>query len=579
MAESTGDTSKKTIDSFADDLDAMLSVEQAAAQQVGSIDDDEAIDRLLVGNVTESTEDDEQDEFDEIDALIAMQQSKQAPITEVEDLSDNIDDIIADMQIDPSYDEFADDEDQLLELAEIDDEPEVDLSALESVGEIDEFGDDQLLEVATEVVIANDLSADMSGLDDAMADTAAEINHQNELVAAEFDISADEFADDNQSQTTDAKVPVQSEPIVETESATEFDVGTELLDVETVVEAEVELDSVPESDSISQTEPAEIATNPLVDALPESVVPASVVVAEPVTERQADYSAALAAIAAQLKDLKKHQSQIKQDIELKTSKEELSQCVDSVESLQTEQKKTKRNLDAVANKKPIAAYVASGLAVTALLIGTGLGFQGFVAKTQVGELVEIIQKLQQQVNAAPSADAADKELLRKQMDELSIANSVNATQIAELTKTVHGEGGADAKITGEVAKQLTDLNNQNMQMGAALEALQNQIASLEKNRAVGVAPKAVAPKKPVVIEENWAVNLVAFKQDWYAQRKADEFAGKGIPAKVSKTESKGENWYRLSVDGFKTQYEAAGYAAKVKKTLNLDSVWVTKNKE
>ena len=81
------------------------------------------------------------------------------------------------------------------------------------------------------------------------------------------------------------------------------------------------------------------------------------------------------------------------------------------------------------------------------------------------------------------------------------------------------------------------------------------------------------------MEENWAVNLIAFKQDWYAKRKAEEFASTGVPAKVSKTESKGENWYRLSVDGFKSQYEAAGYAAKVKKTLNLDSVRVTRNKD
>jgi len=103
---------------------------------------------------------------------------------------------------------------------------------------------------------------------------------------------------------------------------------------------------------------------------------------------------------------------------------------------------------------------------------------------------------------------------------------------------------------------------------------------LEKGRAQAAAP-APKPekKKPEPVEENWAVNLIAFKQDWYAKSKAQEFAGKGVPAKVVKTESKGENWYRLFVDGFKTQYEAAAYAAKIKKTLNLDSVWVTRNKE
>jgi hypothetical protein len=43
-------------------------------------------------------------------------------------------------------------------------------------------------------------------------------------------------------------------------------------------------------------------------------------------------------------------------------------------------------------------------------------------------------------------------------------------------------------------------------------------------------------------------------------------------------EAKGEAWYRLSVDGFESQYEAAAYAARAKKMLNLDSVWINKNK-
>jgi cell division protein FtsN len=64
------------------------------------------------------------------------------------------------------------------------------------------------------------------------------------------------------------------------------------------------------------------------------------------------------------------------------------------------------------------------------------------------------------------------------------------------------------------------------------------------------------------------------KHDWYAQRKADEYASKGFPAKIVKGQNKGESWYRLSVDGFNSQQEADAYAAKVRKSLNLDSVTV-----
>ena len=119
-----------------------------------------------------------------------------------------------------------------------------------------------------------------------------------------------------------------------------------------------------------------------------------------------------------------------------------------------------------------------------------------------------------------------------------------------------------------------------MQIGAELESLQTKVSALEKSRVIAAVPVAKPePKKPPVVIENWAVNLIAFKQDWYAKRKAEEFAAKGVPAKVSKTETKGEVWYRLSVDGFKSQYEAAGYAAKVKKSLNLDAVWLTRIKD
>jgi cell division protein FtsN len=74
----------------------------------------------------------------------------------------------------------------------------------------------------------------------------------------------------------------------------------------------------------------------------------------------------------------------------------------------------------------------------------------------------------------------------------------------------------------------------------------------------------------------WMVNLVAFKQEWYAQRKAAEFDKKGIPAKVIQVEVNGQTWFRLTVKGFKSKSEAAAYAVKVKKILNLSSTWITK---
>lgn len=113
--------------------------------------------------------------------------------------------------------------------------------------------------------------------------------------------------------------------------------------------------------------------------------------------------------------------------------------------------------------------------------------------------------------------------------------------------------------------------------------MQNKLNSVEKTKAAPIvtAPPAVSKVEPKKTEPvpsaNWSVTLMGSKHDWYAQRKADEYANKGFPAKIVKGQHKGENWYRLSVDGFNSQQEADAYAAKVKKSLNLDSVTVGHN--
>ena len=129
-------------------------------------------------------------------------------------------------------------------------------------------------------------------------------------------------------------------------------------------------------------------------------------------------------------------------------------------------------------------------------------------------------------------------------------------------------------------KKIAVLNAQKKQLDAKLDDLQNTVSELKKNtnKVIPSAPKP-ANISSVPTEQNWTVNLISVKQDWYAKRKAKEYAQKGIPAKVSKASAKGGNWYRLSVEGFKSQAEAATYAAKVKKDLNLDSTWVSYNKD
>lgn len=91
-----------------------------------------------------------------------------------------------------------------------------------------------------------------------------------------------------------------------------------------------------------------------------------------------------------------------------------------------------------------------------------------------------------------------------------------------------------------------------------------------------VEEKPVKISKPAVIGK-WGVNLVAFKQEWFAKSKAAEFARLGVFAEVIPVYEKGATMYRLRVGGFKSKAEANSNTAKIKRRLNLDSVWVSDN--
>ncbi len=103
-----------------------------------------------------------------------------------------------------------------------------------------------------------------------------------------------------------------------------------------------------------------------------------------------------------------------------------------------------------------------------------------------------------------------------------------------------------------------------------------------------VAVKPIVPAKAVSKQESvkvkiqaapgkWGINLVAFKQEWFAKSKAAEFAQQGVFAEVIPVHEKNTTMYRLRVGGFKSKKEAYSNTDRVKKALNLDSVWVSDN--
>ncbi|MCF7964657.1 MAG: SPOR domain-containing protein [Methylobacter tundripaludum] len=123
---------------------------------------------------------------------------------------------------------------------------------------------------------------------------------------------------------------------------------------------------------------------------------------------------------------------------------------------------------------------------------------------------------------------------------------------------------------------------------AKVEAAHETAAAKEKTQPETVKAKPIAAEKIVVKQEpvkekrqeapgKWGVNLVAFKQEWFAKSKAAEFARQGVFAEVIPVREKNTTMYRLRVGGFKSKQEAQANTDKIKRALNLDSVWVSDN--
>ncbi|MCK5478790.1 MAG: SPOR domain-containing protein, partial [Methylococcales bacterium] len=118
-----------------------------------------------------------------------------------------------------------------------------------------------------------------------------------------------------------------------------------------------------------------------------------------------------------------------------------------------------------------------------------------------------------------------------------------------------------------------DLQLQNQRTQESMEQLIAKVEALE-NSKIAIKP----PNKRIKVVANvaWVVNLASTKYERSANRAADEFNQKGVPVEVIKVKVNAENWFRLRVKGFKSKQEALAYGTKVKKILNLGSVWVNR---
>jgi hypothetical protein len=306
----------------------------------------------------------------------------------------------------------------------------------------------------------------------------------------------------------------------------------------------------------ANADPAESLIEPPITASPP-----------PVTNQQlAQEKAAFDEIHAQINQLwAEHEGLTHQITELADQARPDSSVSEDIQTLKAEQYQLKKTLKNNTHELPLVPFIALGIAIMAFLAGSGLGFISYNAQTEVTALTERVTRLTEEVELLLAQNS--RQQLKQIQQELNLLSDQDSSFNEQLNRLniVLKETAKKAMVDDLVLK-----NNHSQQ---AIELLLTKVESLANRKITAVRTKRI-PK--AVSKIQWVVNLVAFKQEWYAQRKAAEFDKKGIPAKVIQVEVNGQTWFRLTVKGFKSKSEAAAYAVKVKKILNLSSTWITK---
>ncbi|WP_349431095.1 SPOR domain-containing protein [Methylomarinum sp. Ch1-1] len=470
---------------------------------------------------------------DDFDSMLDESEKSTDRSDELIDDEDAIDRLLMDNAFDSPIDE---EEDEFAEIDELigdgaNESPPSQFDDGEE--EVDEFADD---EPFVELDGGKEQTPEDAGIDE-----FAEQQFDDELAAQVED--ADEFAQQDEPSDQTENTEVEQDFML-----SDFDISAD--------EAEVEEDWADQEEQGG------------VDAADSETKQA------PLNEK-AESDAAIAAIHTQLAALQSAQEMFRQQLAAIEHKEGKAVALtEEMDELSGGQKKMSRKVAALEQQKPVFAYAALAVAILALLLGGGLGIVGFSANSRTADLSQALISLEEQVDAWIARDNNSDQLnsVSVRLDRMDSEVARYSAQITELNKQMQALQGSSG---GEsLDNQLTQLAERNMQTGAVLEALQQKVDELESKNIAAVKK---TPKKAPVVKQNWVVNLVSFKQQWYAKRKAAEFEKQGVPVEVMNVEVKGEDWFRLRVTGFQSKYKAAAYAAKVKKTLNLSSVWVTKD--
>ncbi|MDD5632666.1 MAG: SPOR domain-containing protein [Methylococcales bacterium] len=242
-------------------------------------------------------------------------------------------------------------------------------------------------------------------------------------------------------------------------------------------------------------------------------------------------------------------------------------------------------------------YVALGFGIAAFLSSVVMGVIVINLQSKVSKLTELVSILEEDMITVAGKNSdmdinntdASIDLLNQKADgvvehikELGYSQATAATQEKkkpEITskkmlfenKSVSQKNGIEqTQSLTALPEKTTTVDKKSAPFNKLADLQKNSHPISEKKKLSGTTEK-LNKAKPA---SGWSVNLTAYEDQTYAKRKAAKFIQKGIPVKVIAVDMNKKRWYQLKVGGFKNKENAASYAAKIKKSFNLNSVSV-----
>ena len=232
-------------------------------------------------------------------------------------------------------------------------------------------------------------------------------------------------------------------------------------------------------------------------------------------------------------------------------------------------KKLINDCEVKVKKAAVISYASLAFGLVALLAMAVMAAMVFREQTKISKLSDLVTILEEDMggiagkNADLVIDNSDISVdrLNYKAGALPARSEEPAQQLA---------GASKKKITAVAAKPAT-VNRANDKPPA------KRVPEKKKTREAAVKKRSAEKKPTKVHPAAWSVNLAAYKDLSSAKTKAATLVKKGVPVKVVANAKNNTTRYRLRVGGFKNKAEAASYSAKIKKSLNLNSVVVDNN--